>query len=261
MGSPHPQQSLGEVIMVEDVLLNLLKSGESETVEFKTAFDKEVIETAAAFANTSGGLIFIGVDDEGKIKGVQIGKETLNDWANKISQSTEPRIIPEIALHELDGKAVVVIQAKEFPIKPSVKGRYFRRAGSSNRMMTPQEVAEMHLNSTGTSLDTFPATNATIDDIDTEKVDRYIRKANTASRRKIKAEDDPLKVLEKLELAKDKRPTLAAIILFGKALQEKWSQATVHCGRFKQETMIIDDKLVGGTAIEQIAEVELPRFY
>ncbi len=49
-----------------------------------------------AFANTKGGIIFIGVTDKAKVKGSQIGKETMNDWANQTSQSTEPRIIPEI---------------------------------------------------------------------------------------------------------------------------------------------------------------------
>lgn len=58
-----------------------------------------------------------------------------------------------------------------------------------------------------------------------------------------------------MELIKNVQPTLAAIILFGKAPQEKLLQATVHCGRFKQETIIIDDRLIGGTAIEQIEEV------
>ena len=38
----------------------LLKAGESQTVEFKTSFDKEVIETLCAFANTTGGSILLG---------------------------------------------------------------------------------------------------------------------------------------------------------------------------------------------------------
>jgi ATP-dependent DNA helicase RecG len=33
------------------------------------------------------------------------------------------------------------------------------------------------------------------------------------------------------------------------------SQSTVHCGRFKQETIIIDDKMIRGTALEQVEEV------
>lgn len=109
----------------------LIKGGESEKVEFKERFDKETIETAVAFANTKGGIILIGVSDKSRIKGTQIGKDTLNDWANQISQSTEPRVIPEIEVSEIDDKSVVIIRIKEFPIKPvSVKGKYFRRVGA-----------------------------------------------------------------------------------------------------------------------------------
>jgi len=237
-------------------LIRLIGHGESEAIEFKENFDKEAIETAGAFANTKGGSILIGLSEKGKAKGIQVGKGTVKDWANQISLSTEPRVIPEIEISEIDGKKIAIIRIKEFPIKPvSVKGRCFRRVGTSNRMMTPQEIAQMHLASTGASVDAFPAANSRINDIDKEQVNEYIRKANAAGRKKIKAGEPPLKVLEKLELIKDGHPTLAAVILFGKSPQEKLVQATVHCGRFKQETVIIDDKLVGGTAIDQIDEV------
>ncbi|MFQ5853400.1 MAG: helix-turn-helix domain-containing protein, partial [Candidatus Binatia bacterium] len=72
----------------------------------------------------------------------------LKDWANRISQSTEPSIIPEVELVEIEGKSIAIIQIKEFPIKPiSVKGRYFRRVENSNRIMPMQEIAEMHIHS------------------------------------------------------------------------------------------------------------------
>ena len=51
----------------------ILSKGESQTVEFKKNFDKECIETTVAFANTKGGTIFIGVNDEGKAKGIDLG--------------------------------------------------------------------------------------------------------------------------------------------------------------------------------------------
>ena len=242
--------------MIAEEIRKLINRGESENVEFKASFTKEVFETAGAFANTKGGVVVIGVSDSGEIKGIRTGKETLKDWVNQISQLTEPRIVPEIDISDINGKSVTVIWIKEFPLKPvSVRGRYYRRVGNSNRVMTPQEIAQMHLNTTGTSLDAFPAANTVIDDIDMGKVNIYIQQANAAGRRKITDIDKPLKALEKLELVKGGRPTLAAILLFGKTPQEKVLQATVHCGRFKQETVIIDDKLIGGTAIEQIEEI------
>ena len=54
-----------------------IAQGENSTTEFKERCDQEAIETAAAFANTSGGIIFIGVSDNKEIRGITIGKETL----------------------------------------------------------------------------------------------------------------------------------------------------------------------------------------
>jgi len=239
----------------QEDLRKLIENGETETVEFKASFDKETLETAVAFANTKGGVILIGASDKGDIKGIQIGKETLKDWANQISQATEPRIIPEVEMEEIDRKKVATIWIKEFPIKPvSMKGRCFRRVKNSNRVMQPHEIAEMHFHLTGMSWDRLSVTNASLDDIDIEKVKKYIEGTKDAGRRKISSTEKPLQVLEKLELIKDRKPTWAAILLFHKQPQRFLSQAMIHCGRFKEETMVIDDRMIEGSIIEQIEE-------
>jgi len=236
-------------------LRKLIKGGETETVEFKASFDKETLETSGAFANTKGGIILTGVSDRGEIKGIQIGKETLRDWANQISQSSEPRIIPEIEIGTRDRKNVAVIRIKEFPIKPVfVKGRCFRRVGNSNRVMQAREIAEMHFQPTGMSWDRLTVTNASIGEIDLEKVKQYIESAKGARRRKISGGEKPLQVLEKLELIKDGKLTWAAILLFHNHPQRFLSQAMIHCGKFKEETMVIDDRMIEGAIIEQIEE-------
>jgi ATP-dependent DNA helicase RecG len=239
----------------KEELKKLLASGETETIEFKENFDKETIETAVAFANTKGGSIFIGVSDNGKAKGVPVGKEMLKNWANQISQSTEPRVIPEIEVSKIAGKSVVIIWIKEFPIKPvSVKGRSFRRVENSNRVMTMQEIAQMHFHSVGMSWDKLPARDVTIEDIDLENVKRYIKKANETGRRKIREDEHALQVLEKLELIKEGKPTWAAILLFHKYPQRLLSQGVIHCGRFKEETIVIDDRMIEGPIIQQVEE-------
>ena len=40
-------------------ILELINNGENQTTEFKTSFQKEVIESIVAFANTKGGKVFI----------------------------------------------------------------------------------------------------------------------------------------------------------------------------------------------------------
>jgi len=99
-------------------IADIIKRGESETVEFKTSFNKDVIETAVAFANSRGGTIFIGVSDSGTIDGTTCGAESLQTWANEIKQNTSPSIIPAVELVRLKNKTVVCIRVDEFPVKP-----------------------------------------------------------------------------------------------------------------------------------------------
>ena len=255
--SPHPSTEEGEDEdgVKQSDLRKLIKSGESETVELKASFSKEILETSGAFANTKGGAILIGISDKGQVKGIQIGKETVRDWANQISQSTEPRIIPEIEIGTIDGKNVAVIWIKEFPIKPVfVKGRSFRRVGSSNRVMQAHEIAEIHFRSTGMSWDRLPVANALMDEIDLEKVRQYVGRAKSAGRKRISGGESPLQVLEKLELIRDGKPTWAAILLFHEHPQRFLPQGVIHCGRFKGETTVIDDRMIEGPIIEQIEE-------
>jgi ATP-dependent DNA helicase RecG len=45
----------------------MIRGGESSTVEFKISFQKEVIETIVAFANSEGGIVCLGVNNSGYI--------------------------------------------------------------------------------------------------------------------------------------------------------------------------------------------------
>lgn len=88
--------------MNKKLILNLINKGESETVEFKASFDQAAIETIVAFANTKGGHVIIGVTDAGKINGVQLGKETIQQWINHIKANTSPSLIPDVTVHAID---------------------------------------------------------------------------------------------------------------------------------------------------------------
>lgn len=239
-----------------DSFLDLIKKGESEQLEFKQGFGNEAIETVSAFANTKGGTIFIGVNRSGKIIGTQANQEILKDWANRISQNTVPVVTPLIEFVATDSGTVVVIKISEYPIKPvAARGRCYKRVNASNRRMTPAEIAEYHLQSTGSSYDAYPSQNAILDDLSTDKIKTYIRKANTSGRRNYDNSADPFQILEKVELIKEDKPTIAAVLLFGKEPHFKIQQATVHCGRFKGKSSIIDDRLIEGSITEQIDEV------
>ena len=93
--------------MDEQTFLGIVEKGESDTVEFKLSFDKEAIETLAAFANTKGGTIIIGVQNSGQLYGVQLGKETLQNWTNQIKLHTAPFISPDVSELIVKNKTVV----------------------------------------------------------------------------------------------------------------------------------------------------------
>ena len=120
--------------------------------------------------------------------------------------------------------------------------------------MQAHEIAEMHFQSTGMSWDRLPVANALIDEIDLKKVKEYIESAKDAGRRKISGGEEPLQVLEKLEVIKDGKVTWTAILLFYKHPQRFLSQAVIHCGKFKEETIVVDDRMIEGTIVEQIEE-------
>jgi len=93
----------------------LIEKGESETMEFKPSLSqiKDIVETASVFSNTKGGLIVIGVNDERRHIGIDIGNKTIENLANKIKQNTDPKIYPSISVEDITGKNVIVVEVKE----------------------------------------------------------------------------------------------------------------------------------------------------
>ncbi|MFZ4802672.1 MAG: helix-turn-helix domain-containing protein [Chlorobium sp.] len=87
-------------------IVELIHTGENQHIEFKASFQKEVIETVVAFANSQGGQIVVGVANDGKQLGVSLTPETLKDWLNQIKNNTYPSVLPEMEVHEVDGKTL-----------------------------------------------------------------------------------------------------------------------------------------------------------
>ena len=61
-------------------LLNLIEEGENIQVEFKRKFSThdKIAREMIAFANTKGGYVLFGIDDDKKIVGVKVKKKPLN---------------------------------------------------------------------------------------------------------------------------------------------------------------------------------------
>ena len=235
---------------------------ENATTEFKENFDQEAIETVAAFANTEGGTILIGVSDRREINGITVGKETLRNWSNRISQATEPRVTPEIQQVDIEEKSVLLIHITESSIKPiSVKGRCYKRVGNSNRVMSPQEIAQMHLNATGQTWDQLLVTSAGIDDIDEKKVEWYLTRRETIRNVSKPQDMSTAAFLKNIKgVSDDGTPTHAGLLFFNKHPQRRFfHNAQLRVARFKGTSVIhpvIDRLDCGETLWENVDTAE-----
>jgi len=193
-------------------LQNILNQGESETVEFKSSFNNELIETLVAFANTKGGKVIIGVNQKSKITAVNINPESVQNWVNEIKQKTSPVLIPDVSLAEIQDKTLVIFAIQEYPIKPvATRGKYFKRVANSNHLLSISDVVNLHLQSFNTSWDYHVNNQFKINDISLNKVQSTIEIIKQTG---IKISDDPLTFLIKNDLLRNGQLTNAAYLLF-----------------------------------------------
>jgi len=123
--------------MREDII-KLISQGEGYNTEFKEGPDKDLAAEVCAFANASGGRIFIGVNDQGKI----VGTDTSNTARSRIQDSinqVEPR--PVTSLEVIDD--VIVITVNEGKKKPySCSKGFILRTGPNSQKLERYEIVE-----------------------------------------------------------------------------------------------------------------------
>ena len=243
--------------MTIEELKIIVSKHEMQRLELKESFERECVETACAFANAGGGCIVIGVDDQGNPSTHELRGESLRDYENKISTATEPSVAVDAEKLAFGGRDVVVLRVQENPLKPvATRGRCYVRKGSVNHQMTPAEIAECHLKSTGGSMDAVMVPGVTKTDLNMDTVRSYMARSVKKGRRTYAPSDDPWETLMKLEWVKSESEiTRAAYLLFAKDPQRKFSQAVIHAGAFKANGVeIIDSHDIKGNIQDQVDE-------
>ncbi len=233
-------------------IIEIIKKGESERVEFKESLAeiKEILQTIVAFANSKGGIILIGVNDNGEIKGVNIGKNTVEDLVVKIENSISPKIFPEVSMVTVEGKRIIKISVEEGKNKPYfLRGKCFKRVGKNNIKMSGDEIKKVIEEKIKAWELVERRLVGNLNDIDKEKVKEFINKMYFY--RKTKFSGNELEFLKKLGVIVRNRVTLAGILLFG-----KWPQAIVPyaCVKLMRKVngKIVEADVAEGRIDEQI---------
>ena len=120
---------------------------ENETTEFKASMsqlDKGIIGLTAMLNRHNHGTLYIGVDDDGNVIGMDVGAGTLETIRNRIRSFVQPQVVPEISRHETDdGRSYISVRVTGYNIPYSCDGRYYIRNVSSNESAGPDVVAQL----------------------------------------------------------------------------------------------------------------------
>ena len=247
-------------MLIEEIL-----KGESEKTEFKeNAKTNTYIKTVVAFANGNGGKIVFGVKDNKEIVGVENEFEVMDGIINAISDSCYPMIVPDISLHTLENKTIILVEIEGGKKKPYYlkskgmqKGTYIRSGATTRIIEEDYVLKELVLEGENKYFDQQVCHGESVSDEEIEKFCEWLEKlARKNSENDTEIRKITRNTLLSWKVLEEKNgrifPTNAYILLSGK---ENWGVSRkIQCGVFKGETrsIFVDKKEFEGSIIMQL---------
>lgn len=230
---------------------------ENQNIEYKESWRDEYLKWICGFANTNGGKLYIGVDDEGHVVGVPQIKRLLEDVPNKIANMLGIVCDVNLLTDKAGYKYVeIIVSPSNMPV--SYKGQYHYRSGSTKQELKGVSLQQFIMKKMGKSWDDLPIEDATIEDIDREAIDYFLRQGISAGRiaedEKNSSTEDVLKNLG--FFTSDGKLKTAAILLFGKHIRQFFPAADFKIGRFHtDESDLVTQDLIECNIIQMASRV------
>ena len=213
----------------------LITMPESKTLELKRDISspKNILKTLVAFANTAGGRLLIGIEDDSReIGGIEDPLDEEERICNLIADNIEPRLVPNVELISFEDKTLLIVEVYPSGSRPHwlkkegpEEGVYVR-LGSTNRKADRELISELKRGVEGKSFDEQTLPDRTVDDLDFDAATDCFER-----HRKLVKKD-----LESLRLVARHQshlvPTVGGMLLFGKDRDMIFPDAWIQCGRF-----------------------------
>jgi ATP-dependent DNA helicase RecG len=193
-----------------------MKFIESQHVELKESLADidSIIISVVAFANNGGGKIYIGIKDDGTIRGIDIGKNTLENLASTITKNTESPILPKIYTEELSQKFIIIVDVKESSAKPHFYHKIaYKRVGKTNIQIDVSELRQMFLDQSECSFDEALFDFAE-DDINIRIFNNFLEKCRQSGRLNVKDGTALSDNMERLSAIKSGKTKLGFLLMF-----------------------------------------------
>ncbi len=242
-------------------VLEIIEQGENSSVEFKSAAVRpnSIAKEMAAFSNTYGGLLVIGVEDDHEITGVVM--DNIEEWiANIARNNIVPAISPVIRMETISDKLIAVVEVPKGISKPyqTLDGKYWIRVGSTNRSATKEELSRLFQQAGLVHFDLSPVEGTSQRDFDDNRLADYWKtyyhinyfQLEKEEQKKILVNSDTLIPFEHGYAA-----SVGGLLIFGRDPQRRLPHASIKTAVFKGTEItddLIDKKEIKGNLPELI---------
>jgi len=250
--------------MLRAELLEIIANGENSGVDFKRddIRPEQLAKEIVALANLRGGMVLLGVEDDGSISGIQ--RDNLETWVmdTVFGRYIHPLLLPFYEVVTLDdGKRVAVISVTAGTSKPYVlrhNGRedIYVRLGSVSRLATREQQARLFESGGMLHSEMLPVSGAGFEALDRARLQDYL--LTLAGDHELPATDEAwLRRMIGLGFMTETGVatpvcTIAGLVLFGRAPRRFLRQAGVRWMAFdgnEKQYKALDDAILDGPLI------------
>ena len=186
---------------------------ENQNLDFKRSWNDDYLKWVCAFANTEGGSLFIGVEDDGRVCGVKNAHRLSEDIPNKIRSTMG--LVCDVNLLSDGDLDYFEIKVDKYPVPISYRGRYYKRSGSTVQELSGVEINKLTLFMQGRTWDSVPVPGISAKELDHGALKLFREKAVESQRLDKKAAGVSVQnLLQNLRCTEGSHLTRAAMMCF-----------------------------------------------